>query len=216
MSTTKKIISDQILYKLSGGVPDASFPIDERDIWKSLEQKINSLFKIHQFDITLPNGETIPENSMIATYENIAVTSFGEKSKSTLPITPISLPKNVGIFLIYDPNYPDVYFKPLQRGQGGLLRTDSLLNATLGLIAFEPKNNVVIYNIDITLLGISKVTMELCVLDMAQYGINDVLPVPADYETQLINELIAEFSPVTAETGQVNNWTTLGQNQVKQ
>lgn len=213
---TKKIVSDQVLYKLAGGYPDNAFPIDERDVWKALEQKVNSLFKLRHFDTTLPSGETIPENAMIATYEGVTVTSSGQQSYSTLPVTPISLPKNVGIYLIYDANYPDYYFKPLQRGMRGLLRTDNLLSDTLGLISYEPKNNRVVYSKDLTLLGVSSVTMELCVFDISNYSATAELPIPSDYEERIVNELVAEFSPVTAESGIVNPFTTAGQNQVKQ
>lgn len=214
--TTKKIISDDILYKLSGGKPDSGFPIDERDIWNSLEQEINAAFKIRHFDTTLPSGETIPENTMIGTYENITVTSLGNgKSKAVLPITPVSLPKNVGIYLVYDPRYPDMPFIPLQRGQTALLRTDTLLSDVMGQITYEPKNSLIVFNRDLTLFGTTVVTMELCVFDMDQYGINDMLPIPADYVDQIIIKLLQEFSPVTAESGQVNNWTTAGQNVIK-
>lgn len=209
--STKKVISDQVLFKLFGGIPDSAAPIDERDIWKSLEQKANALFKLRHFDTTLPSGEMIPENTMIATYENVAVVVEGTQSKSTLPVIPISLPKAVGIYQVYDPEYPEIPFIPIQRGQRALLRTDALLNDVLGLISYEPKNNVIVYNRDLTLFGVNVVTMELCVLDMSQYGINDELPIPADFEERIINELIQEFSPVTAESGQVNNWTNAGQ-----
>lgn len=210
--STKKIISEQVLFKLAGGYPDTAFQIDERDIWKALEQKINGLFKLHQFDQTLANGETIPENTMIATYEDVAVTSFNGKSKSTLPINPISLPKNVGIFLIYNSAYPDNPFIPIQRGQGALLKVDGLLNDLQGMISYEPKNNIVIYSKDITTIGFSTVTMELCVLDMSQYSITATLPIPADMESRLVDELVESFAQVTAESGQVNNFTTAGQN----
>ena len=216
MPTTKKILSDQILYKINGGSPDGSDPVDERDIWKSIEQIVNGLFKLHHLDATLNVGETIPEAAMIATYENVAVTSFGEKSKSILPVTPIYLPKNMGIFQVYDPYYPDVPFIPLQRGQRGLLRTDELLNDTLGLISYEPKNNVIIYSRDITTFGLTSVTMELCVLDMSTYGVNDYLPIPADYEEQVIKELEKQFMWVTPETGIVNAYTSINQQQPKQ
>ena len=65
MPVTKKIISDEVLYKISGGVPPSGFPIDERDIWSSLEDLINAKFKLHHFDTTLASGETLPEFSMI-------------------------------------------------------------------------------------------------------------------------------------------------------
>lgn len=214
--STKKIISDAVLYKLSGGKPDSGFPIDERDIWKALEQKINGLFKLHQLDVTLPSGEYIPENTMIATYEGNVVTSVNEKSTAPLPVIPISFPKNMGIFLVYDPNYPDFPFIPLQRGQSALLRTNPILNDDFGFITYEPKNNVLVFNKDLTVFGVAVVTMELCVLDMSQYSPTQNLPIPADYEERIINELVASFALVTPELGLVNNFTTAGQNQIKQ
>lgn len=212
--STKKIISDQVLLKLSGGFVDNSFPVDERDIWKALEQKINDTFKLKHFSETLPSGETIPDSTMIATYTDNTVTSTGNgKSTTPLPINPISLPKNMGIFLIYDPNNPDVMFIPLQRGQLSLLKADTLLNDLNGEVGYEPKNNIITFTKDLTTLGITSVTQELCVFDISLYSATSVLPIPADMEEKLVNELYAQFSPVQPESGVVNNFTNAGQTQ---
>lgn len=208
---TKMVLGEQVLFRYYGGFIDNNGPIQLPDVYKAIEEKVNALFKLRQFDTNLPSGETIPESTMIATYENIAVVSVNGKSKATLPINPISLPKNVGIFLIYDPNHQDIPFIPLQRGQTALLRVDKLLNDLLGQISYEPKNNVVIFNKDITLLGVPVVTMELCVFDMSQYSVTDPLPIPADYQDLIVNELVAQFSPVQPETGLVNPFTNEGQ-----
>lgn len=210
--STKKIISDQVLLKLSGGFVDNSFPVDERDIWKALEQKINDTFKLKHFSETLPSGETIPDSTMIATYPNNTVTSTSNgKSTTPLPINPISLPKNMGIFLIYDPNNPDIMFIPLQRGQLSLLKADTLLNDLGGQIGYEAKNNIITFTKDLTMLGISSVTQELCVFDISQYGISAILPVPADMEQMLVNELFEQFSKVVPESGLVNNFSNANQ-----
>lgn len=207
---TKKLISDAVLYKLNGGVPVKGFPVQEEDIWSSLEQKINALFKLKQFDTTLPSGETMPENTMIATYENNTVTSLNNgKSTAPLPVIPISFPKNMGIYLVYD--NPDVPFIPLQRGQLSLLKVDSLLNDLNGQIGYEPKNNTLVFTKDLTTFGISSVTMELCVFDMSQYSATDILPIPSDYEQILEDQLVAEFAPVVAKTGIVSNYTNPSQ-----
>jgi hypothetical protein len=210
--STKKKISDNVLFRLAGGIPDGSFPVDERDIWNSLEDKINAMFKVRHFD-TLKSGETMPEHAMIATYESITVTTVdGGRSKATIPVTPISLPKNMGIYNIYSADFPDVFFVPLQRGQRSLLRADDLLNELFGQFSYEPKNKEVYFNKDLTLYDIDTVTMELCVFDMSQYGVTDTLPIPADYLDALENELVAEFSTVLPESGGVNNFSTAGQN----
>jgi len=209
---TKKEFSDMILFKLAGGIPDSGFPIDERDIWDALEHKVNEKFKLHQFDATLPSGEYIPENTMIATYEGNTVTSTGDgKSSATLPVIPISLPKNIGIFLVYDPANPDFPFKPLQRGQTALLRTNPILGSALNIITYEPKNNILIFNIDLTVFDITEVTMELCVFEISNYSITQELPIPADYVGIIEDELVQEFAKVLPESGIINNFTNAGQ-----
>jgi hypothetical protein len=224
MSSTKKIISDRVLYILAGGVPDASFQVDERDIWKSLEQKINSKYKLQQFSANLPSGETIPDNLCLALYENITVSSSGSgKSKSTLPVMPVSLPRNAGIQQILPvlnavPSGDKMNGRPmipLVTGQNELLQTDSLLNDLMGLFGYTPRGITVVYNKDLTTAGISLVDMVLVVFDMSQYGVTDVLPIPADYEEPLVQELVAEFAPVNSETGEVNNFSNAGQQQGK-
>jgi len=211
--TTKKILYEQVIFKLAGGYPDTNFPVQPEDIYKAIEQKVNATFKLRHFDTTMAAGESIPDNTMIGTYEGVTVTSLGNgKSKSLLPVVPISIPKNLGVFLVYDPQYPDVSFIPLQRGQTSLMRTDEILNDLFGQIAYSPKNSYIEYSFDLTQLGVNEVTMELCVMDMSLYSETDALPIPADMEAQIVNELVAEFSPVTAEAGTVNPWTTFGQN----
>jgi len=205
-NTTKRLISDAVLFRLYGGRQDISSPVQKQDIFKATEQWINSKYKFQHLSITLPSGETIPDSAVFATYENVDVTSYGDKSKSTLPVMPISMPKNIGIFDIYDTN--DNHYIPLQKGHGQLLRTDELLNSLFGQVWYEPSGNTVIYSQDLTLVGITSVTMVLAVFDMAQYSETDILPIPSDMETDCVNDLVAQFSPVMPESGQVNNYTT--------
>jgi hypothetical protein len=217
--STKKIISDQVLYRLYGGVPDSSAPVQEEDVWKALEQKINTTFKMQHFEVTLAAGETIPDGAVLAFYENVAVTRYGNRSRSLLPVVPVTLPRNMGVFEVApvpehtgnQANYDGRPFIPLQAGQRFLLQADELLNDLLGQIGYEVKGKYVEYTKDLTLLGVDDVNMTLVVFDMSQYGITDVLPVPADYEEILINELVAQFSPVQPEIGLNNNFSNANQ-----
>jgi hypothetical protein len=209
-TTTKRIIADQVLQRLAGGFPDVQEAVQKEDIFKAIEQKINSMFKIQHFNQTLASGETtIPENLALATYDDVTVTSFNGKSKATLPIIPISLPRNMGIFLVYDADFPDNPFIPLLRGQSALLKSDTLLNDLMGQIGYEPKNTEIVFTKDITQFGIDEVTMELVVFDITQYNETDLLPVPSDYAEQIVNELVNQFSNVVPETGIVNNYSPL-------
>lgn len=220
MSVTKRLVSDQVLFRIYGGFPDVNAPVQKYDIWKALEQKINSLFSMQQFSLNLPSGETIPNNLALATYEDITVTrTSNERSKATLPVMPITLPRNAGIneirpvlnIVSSGDRMLGQPFIPIQAGQGYLLQADSLLNDMMGQISYEPSQKTVIFSKDITTLGMTKVDMKLVVFDMSQYSETDVLPIPADMEQQIINELIQQFAPVQAESGIQNPVTTAGQ-----
>jgi len=209
--SSKRQLSEQVLYRLASGFPDMSFEIDERDLFKKIEQIINAKYKLSQLTANLPAGETIPDNLNVATYENVAVTSTViNKSKAVLPVMPISLTRNMGIFSIYPTGYPDSPFIPVQRGQMALLKTDSLLGDMLGQVAYEPSGKNILFSQDLPMYEVDTVTMELVVLDISLYGATEPLPIPADSENDLVEELVKEFSPVTPATGIVNPYNTVG------
>ena len=217
--TTKRLISDAVLTRIGGGYVDSAFPVQKEDVWKALEQMINSMFKMQQFSDNLPSGETIPEGSSIATYTDISVTSGNGFSKASLPVLPISLPKNIGVYGVFSAasitSIPQIQFIPLQRGQRNLLKTDLLLNNLMNQIGYEVQNNFVVFSQDITLLGITKVDMDLVVFDMSLYGETDILPIPSNMEEDIVNKLVAMFGVVNPESGSVNLLTTAGQQENK-
>jgi len=223
-NSTKKSISDAVLYLLAGGVPTKSFPVQEEDVWAALETKVNAMFGVKQFSINLPSGETIPDNLVLATYEDVAVTSFNSgNSKSILPVMPVSLPRNAGIneirpVLSIVPTGDKILGNPMipmLAGQTYLLQADSLLNSLMGQFGYEPNGRSVVYNSDITTFGITKVDMKLVVFDISQYGINDYLPIPSDYEDELETALVQNFAPVLAKSGFVSNFTNPTQQPAK-
>ncbi len=214
--SSKRLISDQVLYRLSGGSPDVSFPVQKQDVWKALEQLVNSMFKLTQFSENLPSGETIPNGLSIATYESVDVSSYGDVSKATLPVIPIMLPKNMGIFDVRPamslPNVSGMFsFIPLAKGSYQLLRNNFLLNDLMGQIGYEPRNKDVVFTKNISLLGVTKVDMDLVVMEIASYSETDTLPIPADMEATIIEKLVMQFSTVTPESGQVNLISSAGQ-----
>ena len=198
--STKRLICDQVLFRLADGFPNVQGSVQRPDVEKSLEQKINAKYRIRQFE-NMQVGETIPDGMCMGTYEGVAVVSSGDRSKSTLPVMPISLPRNMGIF---DIRYNDNSFIPLQVGQRSLLKTDTLLNSLLQQIGYEPKGKTIEYTQDITLLGWTTVTMDLVVSDLSRLSDTDLLPIPASYEEELVAELYAQFSPSPKDPLQVN------------
>jgi hypothetical protein len=161
------------------------------------------------YNATLPTGETIPDNLMIAFYENIPVTTLGDKSQAELPVIPISLPRNMGVYRVTDSKDND--FIPVPLGQGALLRADKLLNDLLGNVWFEIRKNIVIFSKDILLLGVNTVNMYLIVMDISLYSNTDPLPIPASMEEEIVEKAFAKFATVTPETGIVNNYSSATQ-----
>lgn len=200
MAVTKRIIADAVLFRLAEGFPNVQGSVQKQDIYFAMEQKINAKFRMRQFE-NLQGGETIPDGLTMATYEGVAVTSVGDKSKSVLPVMPISLTRNMGVFDIRNNGNS---FIPLMPGQTNLLRVDSLLNSLLNQVAYEPKGTTIYYNTDITLLGYTTVDMDLIVTDVLSLSETDLLPIPADYSDELTTELFAQFSPKPTSIKETN------------
>lgn len=203
--TTKYLMAEQILTRLAGGYRDSNQPVQMEDVVKAIEQVVNSTFQMQYYSATLPTGETIPDNLMVAYYENIPVTSFGEKAKATLPVMPISLPRNMGVYRVTDENDND--YIPVPLGQGALIKADKLLNDLLGNVWYELRNFTVVFSKDITLLGVTTVNMYLVVMDISLYSNTDPLPIPAGAEDEIIEKVYAKFAIVTPETGIVDNYS---------
>lgn len=209
---SKTYIAQQVLIKLSGGFVDTGFFVEERDLYPRIEQKVNSALKMQQFAMQLPSGETIPENLAMGLYENVTVVSSGMTSYAELPIMPISLPRNAGIHNVFDPNNPDNSFIPILNGQRQLLKTDTLLSNCLNQVSYWPTNRKRIsFSVDLTLMGVSEVSMELVVLDISEYSSTDMLPVQADLVDKIVTELYQEYLQVTPENATVNQFTNAGQ-----
>jgi len=200
---TKRLISDQVRYRLEAGWPNISAAVQNEDIWKALEQRVNAYFKMQQFSVNLPNGETIPDNLCLAFYQNVLVSRhYNNTSKCTLPVMPVSLPRNAGIHLIYPvlnetETGEKIYGKPLiplVHGQYELLQTDALLNDLMGRWGYIPNGINITITKDLTLFGITKLDMYLVVFDINNTDETTILPIPSDYEAQLVDELVMLFT----------------------
>src|SRR5574343_1159477 len=132
--------SEEILKMLSGGNIQSASNISLNEIKISVGQVCNQLLKTEHFSINAKMGEAIPNGSVLGWYEGIEVVSSNNKSKATLPIKPLKLPRNMGIFGVYPKYSTDGYYEtdnefiPLQMGQSGMLKSQALINDLLGQI----------------------------------------------------------------------------------
>ncbi len=212
-------LSEEILKYLSGGEIQAASNIDINEIKISIGQAINSLLKIEHFNINEKMGEAIPNGSVLGLYEGIECVTWNGKSKCTLPIKPLKLPRNIGVFAIYpkyvsNGNYElDKEFIPLQMGQGGLIKSQPMINDLLGAVGYECFGNEIIFTKDIkSLFPDVVVAMRLAVMDISQYGDYDMLPLLPEHEMAVKQEVIKMYSGVGVSDNLVDVTTKQQQN----
>lgn len=207
-NTTKRLIADQVLFRIYGDEPPVTAEVKVEDIYKAADQLINTKIRGEHFEITLPSGETIPDALIIAPYENIVVQQDGTRSYIDLPVMPVSLPRNVGVFAIYSPDYPEMFFIPLQAGMRPLMRTDAILSDLFGMVTYEVRKTRVTFNKNLVLLGVTKLTAELVVFEIDKYSETDALPIPADMESVIVAALYEMFAPDASKKGdKVDNYS---------
>lgn len=195
-------LAEEILKAISGGEIQAASNVSLAEIKISIGQVINKMLKIDYLSVNGKLGEVIPNGSVLGLYEDIAVSTYqGNKSVSTLPIKPIKLPRNMGVYAIYpkkdgQSNYElDKEFIPLQMGQGGLIKSQPMINDLLGQVGYEVFGNQVVYSKDLkTLFPDIVVAMRLVIMDISEYGDYDPLPVLPEQEWDIKQEVIKLYS----------------------
>lgn len=194
-------LAESCLSLIEGGDPKVASSLSLGEIKIACGQVINSILKIDYLTINGQLNEVIPNGSVLALYEDIAVQSSNGKSQATLPIKPQKLPRNMGVWGVYpkyetDSNYEyDKEFIPLQMGQGGLIKSQPMINDLLGQVGYECFGEKLYFTKDIKSLFPDVVlAMRLVVMDISQYGDYDTLPLPPEMEWDVIKEVYKMYS----------------------
>jgi hypothetical protein len=165
-------------------------------------QVINKLLKTDtlQMNVNRDMAERIPNGCVLGLYEDIAVTQYNGKSAATLPVKPMKLPRNMGVWGVYpkwntDGHYDfDKEFIPLQMGQGGLLKSQRLISDLLGQIGYEVFGDKVVFTRDIKAISQDVVlAMRLMILDIDQYSDWDMLPIPPEMEADVVMSVVEMY-----------------------
>lgn len=194
-------LAEEIKKLLDGGDSPVAAATTIPEIKIAIGQVANSLLKTDYFQVNGGMGEAIPNGSMIALYEDIAVVSSNAKSKAALPIKPVKLPRNMGVWAIYpkyttDGDYElDKEFIPLQMGQGALLKSQPLISDLLGQVGYEVFGNDVILTKDIkSMFPEVTLAMQLVIMDISQYDDYTNLPLTPEIEWQIKQEVVKLYS----------------------
>lgn len=194
-------LAESCLSLIEGGDPAAGSSLTFNEIKIACGNVINQLLKTEYFSVNVPTREAIPNGMCLGLYEDIDVFSYNGKSKATLPIKPMKLPRNMGIWGIYPKySYQGVYefdkeFIPLQMGQGALINSQPLVNDLLGQVGYENFGMDIIFTKDIkTIYPDITLAMRLAIMDISLYGDYDPLPILPEQEWQVIQEVYKLYS----------------------
>jgi hypothetical protein len=186
---------------IEGGTRSAGSSITFNEVKLACGNVINQLLKTEYLSINGKVGEVIPNGTTLGLYEDIDVVSYNGKSKARLPIKPIKLPRNMGIWAIY-PKYDslgsyelDKEFIPLQMGQGALIKSQPLISDLMGQVGYENFGMDVIFTRDLpSEHEYVKVAMRLAIMDISLYSDYEPLPILPEQEFEVINQVYKLYS----------------------
>ncbi len=189
MATTKYKIAEQVQRLLMSN-PSISGRFELNEIKILVGQVANQILKADYFGVNLPEGDTIPQNCMVYTYDNVAVTTYKTSlSRATLPSIPISLPRNMGVLHVSKTNAIDEPFIPIPTSMYGIVKPQDLLGDLSGLISYEVVGKDIIFNTNLPGQSVNSVYIRLVGVDINAVTDYEILPLTADMEAQVITQV---------------------------
>ena len=204
-------ITDQILKLYSGGDPSDDKELSRGDIKLLVGQVINKILKTEFGAVSLQMGENIPPHTLITTYV-VPVTAPDSDgtphgyANAKLPVYPISLPRNMGIWSITDQADKDDFI-PIANGQNDMLSSQEATKLLEGNVSYWAEGRMIYFGKDITISphNISTVRIKLLVVDPSQLGEYDYLAIPADLQDQIIKEVLVTIGAIPPTSDKVSD-----------
>lgn len=185
-------ISEQIRASIDGGDSPAASRREMEEVKEAVIQVVNGMIKAQHFTETMGLGEYIPDGAFLTQYDDIAVESYKNVSRATLPAMPVNLPFGIGIYHVGKNDDFFNGFIPFQAGELQMIGGEPILSEVLGQIAYEPNGKYIVFNRDITVgdddTAITSICVRLVVKDLALYSDYEMLPIPASMESELIQK----------------------------
>jgi hypothetical protein len=187
--TTKYKIAEQV-QRLLNGNPVISGRFNLNEIKVLVAQVANQLLKADHFAVNMPEGDTIPTNCMVYTYDNVPVTTYKTTlSKATLPSIPIGLPRNMGVLHVSKIDAIEEPFVPIPTSMYGIIKPQDLLGELSGLIGYEVVGKDIIFTKNLPGMSVSSVYIRLVGVDLNTVSDYETLPLTADLEAQVVTQV---------------------------
>ena len=204
---SKYLLAEQVLLKIYGRAPKSSDAIQIQDVILAVGQMANVLLRAqHLTDMNL--GENQPENLMIAEYPKAPLTTYGgKKSVATLPTMPVRLIRNMGVWQVSTDEFFSCLGIPMGSGQMDLLRGQDIISDLFGQWGYELNGNKIITTRDLTIDGTTGLYFRLLVSDVMSLSDYEPMPIPADYEAQIVQAVYQSFMPATQPVKTVDQYS---------
>lgn len=187
--TTKYKIAEQV-QRLLNGNPVVSGRFNLHEIKLLVAQVANQLLKADHFAVNMPEGDTIPTNCMVYTYDNVPVTTYKTTlSKATLPSIPIGLPRNMGVLHVSKIDAIEEPFIPIPTSMYGIIKPQDLLGELSGLIGYEVVGKDIIFTKNLPGMSVNSVYIRLVGVDLSTVSDYETLPLTADLEGQIVTQV---------------------------
>ena len=193
--TTIGKITEQIYRIYSGGNPSDDAEITKSDIKLLVGQSINKFLKSEYFNVNRKmDGSYFPPHAMISTYKITTglATYETSKAKVKLPIFPISLPRDMGVWSVSPVGDADQQYIPLQSGQYTLLSSQDVLKYLDYQTGYYVDGQYLIFTKDITAspFNVSQLKVRLLTVDATVLDDYDYVALPADMEDVVIKDVL--------------------------
>ena len=188
-NTTPDIFLGAGISNISATTTSLSFTYDFSDAISAPSDIRDKALLSHSY--LLQNGANTYSNQTLGNIEEVVGTSnsSADLGKAVLPAMPISLPKNMGVWKVYDPDKPFEAYIPINSSQyeilGGIYhsKTSSILSVKTCYEIFD--NKTLYFNKAANDLP-EEVAIQLLVVDPSVLGEADILPIPADKEEEVV------------------------------
>ena len=206
---TKKILAEQIqrLYARFIDKENPSDIIDTREIILLVGQSLNKVLKLQVAESFKAGMVDVPKCNLIEYTAAVTADSGNNRAYITLPVIPLTLPMDMGIWSIAAATGAMNPYIPIP-AQDVLVFQGANLSYLEGKIGYYVQGKRVYFTKNITLTAngtVTSVVVNLLTMDLSQFGDNDLLPISPEVESTIIADVLETISNGRVSQAEVAN-----------
>ena len=195
---TKKILAEQIqrLYARFIDKENPSDIIDTREIILLVGQSLNKVLKLQVAESFKAGMIDVPKCNLIEYTAAVTADSGNNRAYITLPVIPLTLPMDMGIWSIAAATGAMNPYIPIP-AQDVLVFQGANLSYLEGKVGYYVQGKRVYFTKNITLTAngtVTSVVVNLLTMDLSQFGDNDLLSISPEVESTIIADVLETIS----------------------